>query len=60
MYEWMIVYEAMAQVSHKPNILAYSYAIGVGSWGARGGWPPNNQALYYRILYYIKRLIVLI
>jgi len=24
MYEWMIVYEAMTQVSHRPNILAYS------------------------------------
>jgi len=25
MYEWMTVYEAMTQVSHRPNILAYSY-----------------------------------
>ena len=67
MYEWTIVYEAMTQVSHRPNILAYSYTSGVGgqgghcpppplpnnpTWGGPG--PSNNQALYYSILQYQK------
>ena len=37
MYEWMIVYEAMTQVSHRPNILAYSYTSGVGTSCGLGG-----------------------
>ena len=30
------------------------------NWGGQGGHcpPPNNQAVYYSILYYIKRLII--
>ena len=53
----MIVYEAMTQVSNRPN---NSYTSGVGTGGAKGaagspmiqpGGPgsPNNQALYYSI-----------
>ena len=67
MYEWMIVYEAMTQVSHRPNILAYSYTSGVGgqgghcpppllpnnpTWGGPG--PANNRAVYYSILLWQK------
>jgi len=36
----MIVYEAMTQVSHRPNILAYSYTSGVGIGEARGATAP--------------------
>jgi len=54
MYEWMIVYEAMTQVSHRRNVLAYSYTSGVIQPG--GGLAPPIIS----ILYYIKRLIVLI
>ena len=68
----MIVYEAMTQVSHRPNLLAYSYTSGVGIGGARGasvplpsnppwgGLAPPIIRLYIRVFYYIKRLIVLI
>jgi len=72
MYEWTIVYEAMTQVSHRPNILAYSYTSGVGGQGGHCPPPPSPIIqpggglalpiirLYIIVFYYDKRLIVLI
>ena len=68
-------YEAMTQVSRRPNILAYSYTSGEGIGGARGATAPLPPSpiiqpggdlappiigLYIIVFYYDKRLIVLI